>query len=221
MSLRYSCLVLDHDDTVVDSIATVHYPSFLETLSRVKPDFQPSLTEYRRLNHAHGFEALCYQVLGFSQADMLVQNEVWFSYMRLLIPPMFPGMAQLLRAFRAAGGHICVVSHSWASYIRRDYRSWGAPEPELIYDWSLPACFRKPSPWPLWEISRILGVAPREMLMVDDLQPGRSMARSAGVDFAAAGWAEAVPDVRLDMQTGGGVYCESVSQLANLLFSGQ
>ena len=35
MSLRYSCLVLDHDDTVVDSIATVHYPSFLETLSRV------------------------------------------------------------------------------------------------------------------------------------------------------------------------------------------
>ena len=103
MSLRYSCLVLDHDDTVVDSIATVHYPSFLETLSRVKPDFQPSLTEYRRLNHAHGFEALCYQVLGFSQADMLVQNEVWFSYMRRLIPPMFPGMAQLLRAFRAAG----------------------------------------------------------------------------------------------------------------------
>ena len=221
MKLRYQCLVLDHDDTVVDSIATVHYPSFRETLARLRPEFQPSLMEYRRLNHAHGFEPLCYQVLGFSPADMQVQNEIWFSFMDRIIPPMFPGMAALLRSFRDAGGHICVVSHSWADYIRRDYRAWGAPEPELIYDWSLPRRFRKPSPWPLWEISRRLNVAPRDMLMVDDLQPGRSMARSAGVDFAAAGWVETVPVVRSDMRSGGGIFCEAVSQLAELLFSGK
>ena len=28
--LKYRCLVLDHDDTTVDSTATVHYPCFVE-----------------------------------------------------------------------------------------------------------------------------------------------------------------------------------------------
>ena len=34
--MRYQCLVLDHDDTVVDSTASVHYPAFMETLRRLR-----------------------------------------------------------------------------------------------------------------------------------------------------------------------------------------
>ena len=30
--LKYPCLVLDHDDTVVRSTPTIHYPAFVETL---------------------------------------------------------------------------------------------------------------------------------------------------------------------------------------------
>ena len=35
MGLRYKCLVLDHDDTVVNSTATVHYPCFVEYMENL------------------------------------------------------------------------------------------------------------------------------------------------------------------------------------------
>ena len=39
MKKKYKCLVLDHDDTVVNSTASIHYPSFIEYLE----DFRPHL----------------------------------------------------------------------------------------------------------------------------------------------------------------------------------
>ena len=35
--LKYPCLVLDHDDTVVQSEATVNYPCFLLALEKFRP----------------------------------------------------------------------------------------------------------------------------------------------------------------------------------------
>ena len=35
--MRYPCLVLDHDDTVVNSTAVIHFPSFQAYLDRVRP----------------------------------------------------------------------------------------------------------------------------------------------------------------------------------------
>jgi phosphoglycolate phosphatase/pyrophosphatase PpaX len=35
--LKYKCLVLDHDDTVVQSEATVNYPCFLLALEKFRP----------------------------------------------------------------------------------------------------------------------------------------------------------------------------------------
>ena len=36
--LKYPCLVLDHDDTTVNSTATVHYPAFVEFMKIYRPD---------------------------------------------------------------------------------------------------------------------------------------------------------------------------------------
>ena len=33
--MRYQCLVLDHDDTVVNSTATINYPAFVQTLQKL------------------------------------------------------------------------------------------------------------------------------------------------------------------------------------------
>ena len=41
--LRYPCLVLDHDDTVVQSTPTIHYPAFMATLNELRPDVRWSL----------------------------------------------------------------------------------------------------------------------------------------------------------------------------------
>ena len=35
--MTYPCLVLDHDDTVVNSTATVHYPCFAEYTAKFFP----------------------------------------------------------------------------------------------------------------------------------------------------------------------------------------
>ena len=36
--MRYQCLVLDHDDTVVNSTATINYPAFVQTLQKLRPE---------------------------------------------------------------------------------------------------------------------------------------------------------------------------------------
>ena len=36
--LRFKCLVLDHDNTVVQSEKTVSYPCFVETMQKFRPE---------------------------------------------------------------------------------------------------------------------------------------------------------------------------------------
>ena len=36
--MKYKCLILDHDDTVVNSTATIHYPSFIAYLKEYRPE---------------------------------------------------------------------------------------------------------------------------------------------------------------------------------------
>ena len=44
--LKYPCLVLDHDDTTVNSTATVHYPSFVEYMEKHFPRVHLTLEKY-------------------------------------------------------------------------------------------------------------------------------------------------------------------------------
>ena len=44
--LRYRCLVLDHDDTTVDSTRSVNYPQFREALAHFRPDMSMTEEEY-------------------------------------------------------------------------------------------------------------------------------------------------------------------------------
>ena len=53
--MNYPCLVLDHDDTVVNSTATIHYASFLAFLKQVRPDAPHySIDDYFRKNFEPG-----------------------------------------------------------------------------------------------------------------------------------------------------------------------
>ena len=42
--MKYKCLVLDHDDTVVNSSYTIHYPSFIEYLKDYRPHLVSNYT---------------------------------------------------------------------------------------------------------------------------------------------------------------------------------
>ncbi|MBR6954424.1 MAG: HAD family phosphatase [Clostridia bacterium] len=201
--LRFPCLVMDHDDTVVNSTAVVHFPAFLDAMRQLRPEMNLSgytLEDYFRVNFQPGILPYYRKVLGFSDEEMQREYEIWQEHVARTIPRVYPGVADLIRRYTALGGTVCVISHSVDVNIRRDWQAGGLPEPRLIYGWEQPPERRKPAPFPLLDIMERLGFAPKEMLVVDDLKPGYDMARAAGVAFAAALWSHEIPEIRDFMQ---------------------
>ena len=215
--MRFRCLVLDHDDTVVNSTSAVHFPSFCAFLEQVRPGAQYTLTEYFEKNFEPGIVSLFVDELGFSQSELDAEYRFWQNYVSLHAPSAFPGIREILEAYRAQGGTITVVSHSVSGQIRRDYRQNGLPEPELVFGWELPPEQRKPAPYALERIMAQYALSPEELLVVDDLKPGYDMARACGVPFAAAGWAYNVPKIETFMRRHSDFYLKTVEEFAALV----
>ena len=216
--MRFPCLVLDHDDTVVNSTATVHHPCFQVYLDQFYPGQQLSLEEYFTENFDGSFTDLCRRRYGMSDEQLKHEHDFWDRYVADRIPQAYAGMRELLHRYKSAGGLICVASHSLSGYIRRDYAANGLPEPDLIFGWDAPKEQRKPSPYPLRTIMETFGLTPDQLLMVDDLKPGYDMAKSCDVTFAAAGWANEIPVIRHFMQQHCDHYLTAVSELEQLIF---
>ena len=166
--MKYKCLVFDHDDTVVNSTATIHHP--------------------------------CFQL-----------------FLEKHIPTAYPGIREIMERQKAAGGLIAVVSHSYEDNIRRDYAANSLPAPDAVFGWEQPPERRKPDPWPLEEIMRRFHLQPKELLMIDDLKPGYDMASACGVDFAAVGWSNDIPQIECFLRDNCSLYFKTVRQLAEYL----
>ena len=194
--LKYPCLVLDHDDTTVNSTATVHYPCFVEYMAKYFPNVHLTLEEYFNYNFDPGV------------IDMFTK----------IVPKAYPGIREIMEEQKKRGGRVCVVSHSFRENILRDYRENGLPEPDLVYGWECPPEQRKPAVWPLEQIMAKWGYQPGELLVVDDLKPGYDMAKAAGVPFAAAGWANDIEKIEQFMRKNCGLYFKTVEGLRKYLF---
>ena len=104
-----------------------------------------------------------------------------------------------------------VASNTEVADILRDYRENGLPEPDAVYGWELPPEQRKPEPWPLEQIMARFSLRSDELLMLDDLKPGFDMCERCGVDFAAAGWANDIPEIERFMRRYGKYYFKAVA----------
>ena len=219
MKLKYPCLVLDHDDTTVNSTATVHYPSFVEYMAKYFPHIHMTLEEYFRYNFDPGVVPMFLDICGLTEAQMKDEEAFWLDYTRSHSAKAYPGIREILTRQREAGGKICVVSHSFTENILRDYRVNDLPAPDLVFGWESPPEQRKPSVYPLRQIMERYGFAPGELLVVDDLKPGYDMAKAAGVPFAAAGWANDIESIEQFMRKNCGLYFKTVRELEEYLFS--
>lgn len=218
--MKYRCLVLDHDDTVVNSTATIHYPCFIEFLGKYYPELKDSYTleSYLVKNFSPGVSELFLGEIGMTEEEFEYEQKYWENYVENHIPDAYPGIGDIIRDFRDTGGIVAVDSHSMTSYIKRDYEHNGLPAPDVIYGWDIPKEKRKPAPDTLFELMERYSLAPREILVVDDLKPGYDMAKSAGADFAAAGWAYSVPEIERFMRKNCDFYLENIGALRDLLF---
>lgn len=209
--MRFPCLVLDHDDTIVNSTATVHYPSFVEYMKIHFPQVDYSLDDYFRKNFDPGVVEM-FREIGMDDAMMLDEQEFWNEYVQHHIPKSYPGIRELLWEQKNAGVKLCVISHSYSKNILRDYRENGLPEPDMVFGWECPREERKPNPHAVFEIMKRCGFKPEELLIIDDLKPGYDMAKAAGVKFAAAGWANDIPEIESFMRANSDLYFKTVSE---------
>ena len=218
--MKYKCLVLDHDDTIVDSSASIHYPSFVEYLKIARPHLADKYTveEYLEKNFHPGILELFTDEIGLSAEELQEEEAFWREYVKNHIPNAYPGIKEIIEDFRKNGGIIVVDSHSLTENIIRDFKANGLPEPDYIYGWDIPKEMRKPAPGTLFDLMKKYNLKPEEILMVDDLKPGYDMARAAGVGFAAAGWSHNVKGIVDFMKQNCDYFCKSVEDLRRILF---
>ncbi len=206
--LKYPCLVLDHDDTVVQSEATINYPYFCYILDQFRPGTTITLEEYIRGCCHQGFVEMCRQRYRFTDEELAQEYAGWKEYIKTHIPAPYPGMEAVIRRQKAEGGILCVVSHSGAENIIRDYRTHFGIPPDDIYGWDFPEHQRKPNPYPLKQIMEKYDLAPDQLLVVDDLKPAYDMASKVGVPIAFAQWSKTEqPEI-----------CKQMSSLCNYTF---
>ncbi len=199
--LKYRCLVLDHDDTVVQSEKTIGYPFFREIVRQFRPGRDITLEEYLTGCHELGFANMCRQTYQFTEEELLKEFLAWKAYVREHIPEIFPGIDRIIHRQKAEGGILCVVSHSGKENIARDYRVHFGIQPDAIYGWDLPEEKRKPNTFPLEDIMEKFQVTRDEILGVDDMKLAWDMANKVGVKTAFAKWGkEDFPSLCEEMQ---------------------
>lgn len=218
VEMKYRCLVLDHDDTVVKSTPDIHYPSFAEALKILRPDRKTlSLEAFISYCFKPGFSELCTDILAFTKEEQDVQYQIWKKYVTEKIPDFYTGFPELIKEFKALGGIIAVVSHSESEQILRDYELNCKLTPDVVFGWEFPPHQRKPNVYPIIEIMKLYNLRNDEILVVDDLKPGLDMAKSCNVAFAAAGWSHSIPDIITYMKGNSDYYFSSVENLRALL----
>lgn len=206
--LKYPCLVLDHDDTVVQSEATVNYPYFCYILDQLRPGTKITLEEYIYGCFHQGFVDMCKSKYGFTDEEQDLEYRGWKEYIKNHIPAPYAGIEEIIRRQKEAGGLICVVSHSSAETIIRDYKTHFGILPDAIYGWDLPEHQRKPSAFPLENIMEKYSLKPEQLLVIDDLKPAYDMCKKAGVPIGFAKWSKIEqPEI-----------CSQMSQLCNFTF---
>ena len=218
--LKYKCLVLDHDDTVVQSMKTLSYPFFLIELAQFRPGETISLEEYVRQCHEVGFADLCRIRFGFTEEELKTEHRQWMDYILRHTPDPYPGIDRIIRRQKEEGGLICVVSHSSRANISRDYAAHFGIQPDAIYGWDLPPHQRKPNPWPLQDIMERFSLMPEDILVVDDMKLACAMAESLGVDVCYSGWnGIGIEEVDREMQNLCDFSFAAVEEFENFLFN--
>ena len=187
-------------------------------MKEVRPNAKAyTLEDYFRKNFDPGILPFFTEEVGLSPQELDYEFRFWQNYVKPRVPQAFSGMREILERHKRQGGILAVVSHSMKDAIVRDYRENGLPQPDVIYGWDLPPEQRKPAPWALEQIMAQFSLPASELLMVDDLKPGYDMARAAGVDFAAAGWAYDVPEIEAFMRKNCDFYFKTVQEFRTFL----
>ncbi len=218
--LNYRCLILDHDDTTVDSTRTIHHPSFLDTMRRMRPELATvTLEGYFQLNCSPGIYQYYRNVARLSEEEIRQEHKNWLSFAKQHTPSPYPGIREIMRKQKELGGYLCVISHNEKGNILRDYQKNDLPVPDLIFGSELPEEEQKPFPYPIEKICRHFSLEKTDLIMLDDLIPGAKMCERAGIFLACAAWGHQTAEVLSYMKKHHHPVYRTTEEIAKLLFS--
>jgi phosphoglycolate phosphatase/pyrophosphatase PpaX len=186
-------------------------------MALLRPGMEPvSLEGWFLKNFDPGISHYLEVELGLTAEELEVEMTIWRAHTTTRTPHFYPGFVDALERYRSRGGLVTVVSHSEQGIIERHYAATGF-EPDAVYGWGDDPAKRKPSPWAIERIRERWCLAPREVIVIDDLKPGVLMARRAGVRAAGAGWAHSIPEIRAWMKENCEAYLATVADLERFL----
>lgn len=219
--MKYKCIILDHDDTAVDSTAGIHYPAHIEVMEQLRPGEDIiSLDNWFLKNFHPGIMEYMTEELNFSKDEIEEEFRVWQSYVETRHPQFYLGFLDIIREFKNAGGRVAVVSHSTKEIIKRDYKRAGAADiPEIIFGWDMDKDKRKPAPYPVLEILKFFDIKREDALIIDDLKPAVLMGENTGVAVAAAGWGHKIPEIVSYMKKNCHYYFHELDEFRKVLLA--
>ena len=221
--LNFKCLVLDHDDTSVDSTPHIHYPCYVEYMKTRPQDHCLTFEEWFKALWYKGLFGYYREDLHLTESEILEQVALSRQYaMTHERAHFFPGFIEMLQQFRALGGFICVVSFSDETNIYRVYKEETNDQfaPDVVYGWheeTKEQC--KPYPYPIHSMMEKYGFAKEDFLVIDDMPQGIEMGKAAGVKCAGAMYGEGHEVLRKEMEECCDYICESVDDLKKLLMT--
>ena len=185
-------LFIDHDDTVVNSQATIHYPAFVQAIEIMRPnqtilDFQ----QYIKLTATIGFERILAEIYHFTPQEIKTEYELWQQINRSIIPPAFANVGQILQRFIANGNYLVVYSANTKANISRDYDHHFKFQPHTIIAHAHDSPYQKPARTPLLLWMHQHQITPLNAIILDDSPMMIETARRCNCTFLAANWSPA------------------------------
>ena len=221
--LNYKCLVLDHDDTSVDSTPHIHYPCYIEYMKTIPNDHCLTFDEWFQTLWYKGLFTYYRESLHLTEEEIQEQVDLSRKYSMEHQPAQFfPGFIDLLKQFRSLGGIITVVSFNNPENINRVYQEQTNGEilPDIVYGWdknNIEKC--KPYPYPIFNIMEKYGLQKEDFIVIDDMPAGIQMGKAAGVKTACAIYGKGHEILRKEMTEMGDIVCESVEHLKEILMT--
>ncbi|ELP85671.1 hypothetical protein EIN_409900 [Entamoeba invadens IP1] len=215
--------MLDHDDTSVDSTPHIHYPCYLQFMKNHPHDAILSYNEWFKMLWHEGL--FNYYRKELKMTEDQVKEAVDDSRQYGLThesAKFFPGFIPLLKAFKARGGILVVVSFSSAENINKHYNEQTKGEilPDFVYDWKHDAPEQcKPFPYPVFDVMKRYNLKKEDILVVDDMLPGLTMARKAGVKCAGAVYGKGHEVLQTELSEASDYLCASVEDLQRLVIT--
>ena len=217
--LKYKCLVLDHDDTVVQTERYIGFPYFKQYIEQIRPGQTVNFEEYVHDCSGMVFADMCRARWNMTDEECAAEYKGWCAYYSSHEHPIFPGIDRIIRRQKEEGGLVCVVSLSPARDILRDYETHFGILPDDLYDHDMPPHMRKPNTYPLEQIMEKFSLKPDEILVVDDLKLAWMMAHPLGVKVAYAAWSKIeFPDLTAEMREICDYSFDSTADLEKFLF---